>query len=778
MSAPRFLFHPIRFARRTPARILATLFLAQLAAQGEPPGDQQPPPEALTLHSSHEGNVLPSVVVVATRTAEDASQIAASAAVFDSNDPNNVFSLATSFRDYQRYEPGVTIPYSGGGNGPGRNSRAGSQGINIRGLEGNRVLMQVDGIRQADLWTFGGSTSVGRDLVDVDSLTRVEVLKNAASSLYGSDALAGVVSFRTKTPSDILGDDGNDWGLELTSRYDSADDSWGNTIAAALRTGTVEWLALYTRRDGNENDNVGSTPQDPADFSVDNFLGKVVWRPDDAHTFTLTGEYFQRRGETDVVSARRVVPLGFAGTFVVNSLILDDQVSRYRFSLSHEWDASRDDLFFDSLDWSIYYQESRTEERLTEDRDRVLPGPQDRLRTRDHLYVQDHLGWNLNLVSHFDTGSLHHQLAYGAEVITSFARRVRDATEFNFTTGTVSKVIFPDTFPLKDIPDTRSWRIGAYVQDQITWGPDERYRLTPGFRLEYFRLDETVDALYNNASAGLPPAGWEQFTIAPKLSFLANLDEDHQAWFQYSTGFRAPTPEDLNATLTNFILNYQTRANPDLQMETSHSFETGIRAQREHSSWSTALFYNYYQNFIETLAFIGGTGTPADPTVFQSVNLSAAHIYGLEFKGETDLHFVDEALADLVFFGNVSYLEGHDFQNNQPLNSIDPFKMVAGLRYERPTWHLGLISTFIARQNRTGSINGFQPFETGSAFTLDLVGAWQIRPNVQLTAGLYNLTNEQVLLFQDVRGFAANTPGIDRFTQPGINGRVALTLTF
>lgn len=721
---------------------------------------------------------LPTIVVIATRTKTDTNQVAASTAIFDAEDPNNVFSLATSMRDYQRYEPGISIPYSGGGNGPGQNSRAGGQGINIRGLEGNRVLMQLDGIRQASLFTFGGSTSVGRDLIDVDSLKRVEILKSAASSLYGSDALGGVVSFATKDPADILGEDGNDWGLESISRYDSADDSVGNTITAALRTRNMEWLLLYTRRDGNELDNRGTTPPDPADYSVDNFLGKVVWRPSDAHAFTLAAEHFQRRGDTDIVSARRVVPLGFAGTFVVNSLRLEDEVTRYRVSLGHEWDASNDSLFFDQLDWNLYYQESRTEEHLTEDRDRTLPSFQDRFRVRDHLYVQDHLGWNLNLVSSFETGALRHQLAYGTEVITSFARRVRNAIETNFTTGTSTQFIFPDTFPLKDIPDTRTWRIGAYLQDEITWGPDDRYRLTPGVRLEYYSINESIDALYLNASAGIPPTDYEQFAIAPKLSFLANITPGHQAYFQYASGFRSPTPEDLNATLTNFILNYQTRPNRDLKMETSHSFEMGLRGGHERRSWSAAVFYNYYQNFIESLAFAGGTGTPADPTIFQSVNLSAAQIYGVELKGETPFDFIHDSLTDLTLWGNAAFIEGYDHQNNQPLNTVDPFRLVTGLRYERPTWHLGLISTFIARQNRTGSINGFQPYETPSAFTVDLVGAWQINDHVRLTAGLYNLTNEQALFYQDVRGFAANQAGIDRFTQPGINGRISLTLTF
>ena len=98
------------------------------------------PAQVLEDRSSDEENpvtladatALPRVVVIATRTAHHASQVAASTTVFDAENPDNVFSLATSMRDYQRYEPGISIPYSGGGNGPGQNSRRRRKRLGIR----------------------------------------------------------------------------------------------------------------------------------------------------------------------------------------------------------------------------------------------------------------------------------------------------------------------------------------------------------------------------------------------------------------------------------------------------------------------------------------------------------------------------------------------------------------------------------------------------------------------------------------------------------------------
>jgi hemoglobin/transferrin/lactoferrin receptor protein len=725
-----------------------------------------------TIAASADAEVIPEIIVVTTRTERQIKDVASSTAVIDQDD--SIFSLGTSMRDYQRYEPGVSLPFGVGGQGPGRNSRSGSQSINIRGLDGNRVLMQVDGIRQGDIFTFGNTTSVGRDYLDVDALKRVEIVKGSASSLYGSDALGGVVSFVTKDPSDLIGDDGNDWGFESTTRFQSMDESFGQTIAGAVRGGPLELMLLYTHRQGQEMDNRGDYAPDPMDWESHNWLGKMVWKPNERNIIKLTGEFYERTSENDLVSSRRRMVSG-PSTFQVRELLLNDELTRYRVSLGHEFDSSDLGWFFDKLDWNIYYQDSRTTEHIEEDRDRVLPTVQDRFRVRNHLFSQSHLGVALNLTSEFETGRFKHQLGYGGEIIQGFSRRVRDAREFNFTTGTSTSVISPDTFPLKDMPDSTTLRAGLYLQDQISWGDNDRYTLTPGIRLDHYEMTAEADPLYLRASGGILPQDYDKLAIAPKLGFLAKLDEHYSTWFQYSMGFRNPTPEDLNATVTNLAFNYQTIPNPDLQNEISHSFEIGLRGNYEKRSWSFAGFYNHYEYFINLFAGVGGTGAPGDPLIFQSRNLSTAEIYGIEFKGETALDFIDDSLTRFSLFGNLGWQQGWDGENDRPLNSIDPLKLVTGLRYRYEFMQVELIGTYYARQTRADTA---AQFETPSAFTVDLVGRWQISQNVSINAGIYNLTNQKFWLYQDVRGQAPTSNRLDQFTQPGVNGRVAVTVKF
>jgi hemoglobin/transferrin/lactoferrin receptor protein len=243
-------------------------------------------------------------------------------------------------------------------------------------------------------------------------------------------------------------------------------------------------------------------------------------------------------------------------------------------------------------------------------------------------------------------------------------------------------------------------------------------------------------------------------------------------------GFRNPTPEDLNGTVTNIPFNYQTIPNPALKNEISQSFELGMRGQYEKAAWSLAAYYNQYQNFIQLFANAGGAGTPASPTIFQSQNLSYATIYGLEFKGDSSLDFISPALQNFTLFGNAAYSQGWDGQNNQPLSSMDPFKAVLGLRYAYEQVQLEFIASYFARQNLTSATATPNQFIPSSSLLLDLVARWQVTEKVTFTAGLYNLTNEKAWRYQDVRGLTTATTDLDRYTIPGINARFALNIKF
>ena len=155
------------------------------------------------------------ITVTGTRNEKFVDDVPASIKVIDLKDAK--IRGASELKDVLRYETGVSVEeIKKGGYAPG----AASEGnINIRGLDRNRVLFLQDGIRlPAD---FGDSLSYkyGRgDYVDFNTLKSVEILKGPGSTLYGSDALGGILSYRSIEAKDLL-DAGESFSVEIPVNY-------------------------------------------------------------------------------------------------------------------------------------------------------------------------------------------------------------------------------------------------------------------------------------------------------------------------------------------------------------------------------------------------------------------------------------------------------------------------------------------------------------------------------------------------------------------------------
>jgi hemoglobin/transferrin/lactoferrin receptor protein len=181
---------------------------------------------------------LQQVTVTGTRTERTLADSPATITVIDRERLRQ--ELIQNIQDLVRYEPGVSVR---------RNVRYGLQDFNIRGLDANRVLIQVDGIRQPERFSFG-PFNIGRDTFELETLKTVEIIRGPASTLYGSDALGGVVTYTTLDPADLLGE--RDSHVGLSSQYDSKNQGFVNTLSLAGRQGNLEALLIYTRRNAQQ----------------------------------------------------------------------------------------------------------------------------------------------------------------------------------------------------------------------------------------------------------------------------------------------------------------------------------------------------------------------------------------------------------------------------------------------------------------------------------------------------------------------------------------------
>lgn len=714
------------------------------------------------------------VTVTATRSEQTLDQVPNSVSVQTERDIDQ--NTMKSIKDLVRHEPGVSVSGSG--------SRFGLSGFSIRGIGGNRVLTQVDGVGVADAFSFGPFQSAQRNYVDLDTIRQVEIIRGPASSLYGSNAIGGAVSFLTKDARDYL-DEGDDAYARLKTGYDGSDDSWQRSATFAARLGQVDGLLNLGRRSGQAVDSYGGRggqgsgreQANPLDYQTDNLLAKIGWDYAEGGRLQLAYERYRDdadsrlRSEEGVLSSTAIGPLMRSNSLITQSWA-DDRSDRERFTLGHQ--LSLDSLLADRLDWQLSQQSSETRQQTLQQRTvwtsmgaPTLPPPLAatlRERSRDSRYEEDLWAFNLALGKDLQLGDWQHELIYGLDLKRSKSRNLRLGSEVNRITG--APFVNPENFPLSDFPDPTSLHGALFVQDSISIG---RWTLLPGLRYDHYSIKPKATTEYLNANRTEPnPPSFSDSAWSPKFGLTYQLDSAHSLFGQYAAGFRAPEAVDIFGEFSNPAHGYQTIANTRLKPETSHSLEAGLRGQYALGSLSASLFYNRYNDFIEQ-----ATVATAPLLTFQSVNLDRVDIRGAEFKGE--LYLDQLGLPGGTYAqASLAYAHGQDKGKNQPLNSIDPLKGVFGLGYREPGGRFGgeLNWTLVAAKERidrseAASLRMDEQFRSPGYGILDLNAWWQLSEQVSLNGGLYNLTDKQYWQWGDVRGRASDDAGIGRYSQPG-----------
>lgn len=164
-------------------------------------------------------------------------------------------------RDLTRYDPGISVVEQG---------RGATSGYSIRGVDRNRVGMQVDGLVQTQSYITERSHGTEHsdanggaiNEIEYENVRSIELSKGSASTEFGSGALGGAVSFRTKEPNDII-KDGQNWGVNVKNAYSSKNKQFANTVGVAGRTGKFEGLAQFTHRKGEQTNPHSATKDIP-----------------------------------------------------------------------------------------------------------------------------------------------------------------------------------------------------------------------------------------------------------------------------------------------------------------------------------------------------------------------------------------------------------------------------------------------------------------------------------------------------------------------------------
>ncbi|MDP9043974.1 MAG: TonB-dependent hemoglobin/transferrin/lactoferrin family receptor [Pseudomonadota bacterium] len=707
---------------------------------------------AVAAEPADEAPGMAPITVTSTRTERRADDVPATVSVIPAATIEK--AGARDIKDVFRDELDVTVRQQANRYGPsGGSARAGNESVNIRGLEGNQVLILVDGIRAPAGFAFGPIGTGRGDFLDIDSAQRIEVVRGPMSTQYGSDGLAGAVSLSTPDPADLLGP-GRSGGGYARAGLATVDRSAHASVGLAGRTGAWRALLLATRRDGHEIENQGShssldasrTTPNPARYSSTAALGKAIYTVDADHEIGLTLESLRRSQDTAVDSALGTTT-SRGVTTTVDRLDAHDRIDRERVSLEHRYDAAQAPAV-QRITTRIYAQNARTRQSTLTDRTvGGVAAPQ----SRDYDYAQKLLGVSTQLESRFETPVLgagsQATLAYGADLSrTDVSGR------------------FVGLTPPQLFPDTRYTLAGAFVQAEI-----ERAALSviPGLRWDRYRL-AADPAGYSGQAVSLADQA-----VSPRLGLVWRLAPGLAPYLNLAEGFRAPAPDQVNNAFANPAHGYTSIGNPGLRPERAASLEVGLRGRVGEGRYQLTAYDNRYRDFISQQVVSGRGVVGVDPLVYQYVNLQQARIRGVEARAEWQPGAAWHLHAGAAWSRGTSEVKGV----NTPLDSVEPWRAVFGSRYAAGAWELRVDVLHVGAKpgSQIASAAAFAP---ASYTTLDLGASWKPLPRMTLFANLYNALDRTYWRWSDVRGLAASSPVLDAYTAPGRNLRLAMRYDF
>jgi len=707
------------------------------------------------------GNIeLDPIVVVASRAPRPLSEIAAQVTVIDIDDIRK--GMVEDFDDLLKYEPGLEMETAG--------TRFGATGINIRGVSGNRVDIEIDGVPVRDQFAIGAYSNGGRALVEPDRIKRVEVLHGPASVMYGSNALGGVMTITTFDPSDLLSGTDKPYWFGLRGGYRGSNESWVGSGMGAWGEGPHGLLAAATYRSGKEMDNQAPSDiaADPQDWDSKDFMFRYTHDTPAGNRLRFSADHSEREVKTQINSL-----LGYGRRFRwTTSMTGDDQDESQRISLDYD---------FSTENWQqgtvrVFDVSHETDQWTFEERAKA-PVPVE--IKRRFLYGQDLSGVDFFAFREESWGGSLHRIGLGAEWMRSDIEEMRDGLQTNLQDGSSSNIILGEEMPVRDFPNSRTAEYGLWIQDEISLA-DGRWEVIPALRWDRYDLDPKPDSIWAEDNPDTEVVSVSESRVTPRLGLVFHPAEKWSLYGQYSEGFRAPPFEDANIGFDIPLFGFRAIPNPDLKSETSQGLEFGARRFSAESRLSFAVFNTDFDDFIESRVLIGVDPETGD-LIFQSRNVDRARIYGLDIRYDQDLSAWSENLEGWMLNLAAYWAEGENRQSGEPLNGIAPPQAVLGISWlsSDTAWDFALNGTLTSAKDASDidQTDG-ERFATPGWSTVDVTAGWRPSERIELRAGIFNLTDRTYWRWLDVANLDADSPMIPVLSRPGRNYSLTVRLAF
>jgi len=613
-------------------------------------------------------------------------------------------------------------------------SQAGGGSPVVRGFEASRVLLMVDGVRMNSAIFRAGHL---QNIITVDNmiLDRVEIIYGPSSTLYGSDALGGVVNLFTKQPqlfkSNITSKKAA-WNVDgnLVYRYGNGQNEQRQHIDINIANNKWAYLTSFTNssfgdlRQGNKRsstypdfgkrffyvareNNIDVVKDNSASVNIQKLSGynqtdllqKLMYQPNENTTHILN---VQISNSSNINRYDRLTETS-KGLPVYSEWYYGPQV---RNMIGYKLTKSNLNGYFQKLTTNVNYQHLE-ESRMSR-----------RFKSNDKEYrfeAVDMVGLNMDLLHQGKSGTLN----IGVE---SYYNNVGSTAYSNNIATNVRSAI---ATRYSDGP-TNMANYALYAQHtQFLKG---NWVLNTGLRLNSVQLNANFK---DTALMHFPftDANQDNTAITGNIGMAYNGAAGLRVSFGASSGFRAPNVDDLTKVFDTRT-GYVVVPNKDLKPEYTYNTELNVSKTTSTYSIGASLFYTWFKNALVVDKFkwnnassILYQGIMSD--VYATQNKAKAIVYGFNVNGSANLTPNTILAATYTYTkGNYTNQKPIGLNTALPLDHIPPSYGRIGLKQELKKFSAEIFTVFngwkrIEDYNLNGEDNEIYATKEG-------MPAWQI----------------------------------------------------
>ncbi|MCU4491517.1 TonB-dependent receptor [Acinetobacter guillouiae] len=589
--------------------------------------------------------------------------------------------------DVLRNTPGVVVSGSGS-----------AQGISIRGMSSNYTLFLIDGKRQysKDVNPNGDDYGFEKNILPpMAAIERIEIIRGPASTLYGSEAMGGVINIITKKVTD-------EWsgtvelGTVIQDHSNSGDIKNGSVYLSGPLIANKLGLQLGVNKQKRDEDSYEGGFRGVERESLNTRFTYLV---NDQHDLQLDANFVKQDAESTV--GKTVAPAANAA----------DSFSRnYRsvYSLTHNG------KYNDNLESSTYlqYENSRNPDREN--------------TTLDTKGIELET-WTFN--NQWNWSLADHRLSFGAYY--------KDESLNDKATNRNPNI--------PEFSELTRWSAAAFLED--TWSITDRFDLTGGVRYDH---DE-------NYGGNVSPRLYGVFSLNDNFTVKGGVSTGYkqpdiraatEGFYSVTGGSGSPTPTGRGII----------RANPDLDPETSISSELGFNWKNDYFNASLTGYITQFKDKITEVRTCetdtdGSTinrnnvaawkcAEGATPFYFISdrINVDEAELKGIEATVEADLTeyttltanytFSDTKIKSGEFKGRpLNEMPEHMFNITVDHNINDALNIWSRLHYRAET------SAYLSRTSMSNPNPGYEFLDVGFNY--------KFTPHLKGKFGVYNILDER-----------------------------------